>query len=63
MSKRKYKQGDLVTSLDELSTLPVVFFHGKVVNCGWFLSWQLRWVLYRIKTGQIYKAELIGGAK
>lgn len=62
MSKRKYRKGQLVKSLDEL------FQHdwfivdvGKTYHCGWVRSLQLQTVYYYVKNGLIFFAELIEG--
>ena len=55
-SRRKYRQGERITSLDDLMSQDRIFFMDKVVSAGWFGSWQIRWVLERVKAGQIYYA-------
>lgn len=42
MSKKKLKQGKLITSLDELAQCEWVFIHGKPFHRGWVSSWQFR---------------------
>lgn len=42
MSKRKYRRGCHILSLDELVRQEVVFWVNKPTARGWFLSWQLR---------------------
>jgi hypothetical protein len=41
MSKRKLRQGAMITSLDQLARCDWVFVRGKPYNRGWVLSWQL----------------------
>lgn len=57
MSKKKYKQGERIWSLEELERQEFVFFNGKVYHNGFWKSWQFRWVLERLKNGQLFKAE------
>lgn len=42
MSKRKYRRGPRICSLDELVRQDMVFWVGKPTHKGWFISWQLR---------------------
>lgn len=42
MSKRKYRRGCRILSLDELARQEVVFWRDKPTARGWFLSWQFR---------------------
>lgn len=43
MSKRKYKPGGYIISLDELMKQEFVYCAGKLVHKGWFGSWQLQY--------------------
>lgn len=43
MSKRKYKPGGYIISLDKLMKQEFVYCAGKLVHKGWFGSWQLRY--------------------
>lgn len=43
MSKRKYKPGSYIISLDDLMKQDFVYCAGKLVHKGWFGSWQLRY--------------------
>ena len=63
MSKRKYRKGDKITSLDEVAKQEFVYFYDKITHCGWFGSWQLRFVANYIEQGCLYYAERIGGGK
>lgn len=42
MSKRKWRRGPKIPSLQELTRQEVVFWCDKPMNRGWFMSWQLR---------------------
>lgn len=41
MSKRKYKPGCYIISLDDLMKQEFVYCAGKLVHKGWFGNWQL----------------------
>ena len=41
MSKRKYRRGSHIRSMDELVRQEVVFWKDKPTHKGWFMSWQL----------------------
>ena len=41
MSKRKWRRGSPILSLDELVRQSVVFWGDKPVSRGWFMSWQI----------------------
>ena len=43
MSKRKYKPGSYIISLDDLMKQEFVYCAGKLVHKGWFGSWHLRY--------------------
>lgn len=60
MSKKKYKRGDRIWSLEELDRQEFIFWNGKVYHSGFWKSWQYRWVLDRLQNGQLYKAERTG---
>ena len=55
-NKRKFKKGDVVSSLDELVDSEFVYWRDKVTHRGWFLSWQLKMTQDAIKSGVIRKA-------
>lgn len=38
----KYRQGDRITSLDDMMKQELVYFHGKIYHKGWFQNWSLR---------------------
>ena len=63
MYKRKYKQGEIITSLDELSQQEFVFFCGKIYHCGWFKSWQFRTLEQYVKAGFLFKAVAVSEVK
>lgn len=57
MSKRKYRRGPRIHSLDELVRQDVVFWVDKPTPKGWFISWQLRMTVNSIgKNGVIFYA-------
>lgn len=58
MSKksRKYKQGEVVTNLNEVIGEEFIYFNHKIYHRGWFGSWQLRWIEEQIRRGTIKKA-------
>lgn len=55
MSKRKWRRGPLITSLDELARQEVVFWWEKAQPKGWFLSWQFRMASQAIKNGRVIR--------
>ena len=57
MSKRKYKKGERIWTLEELDRQEFVFFQNKVYHKGFWQSWQYRWVLENLKRGQFFKAD------
>lgn len=65
MSKPKYKKRRLITSLDELVKQPVIWYQfgigHKVLDKGWFLSFQVNFIYNQILVKGIYTAELIEG--
>ena len=61
MSKRKYRKGDKITSIDELAKQEFVYFFDKITHNGWFGSWQFRLALRYIERGFLYYAERIEG--
>ena len=58
---RKYKKGDLITSLDEFAQQEFVWMHDKVYHKGWAQSWRFLEIYRRIHGKDIYKAAPIGG--
>ncbi|MBR2388239.1 MAG: hypothetical protein IKB02_05670 [Clostridia bacterium] len=55
--KRKYRKGEKITSLDELMKQEFVYFHDKILNYGFFGSWQIRLVKFYIQKGMLFYAE------
>ena len=53
--KRKYERGERIESIQEFSEQEFIWWMGKVYNRGFAFSWQLMWILNRIKTGDFYK--------
>lgn len=58
--KRKYRKGEKITSLDELMKQEFVCFHDKILNYGFFGSWQIRFVQFYIQKDMLFYAERIG---
>ena len=58
--KRKYRKGDPITSLDELSKQEFIYFFDKITHRGWFMSWQFRMAKQFIERGCLYYAERAG---
>lgn len=57
MSKRKYRRGSHIRSMDELVRQEVVFWMDKPTHKGWFMSWQLGMIANTIgEKGIIYYA-------
>ena len=48
MSKRKWRRGPHILSLDELARQEVVFWWDKPTARGWFLSWQFKMAAYAV---------------
>lgn len=57
--KKKYRMGEKITSLDELIKQECVYCYGRIVQNGWFCSWQLRLAHKYIIRGCLYYAERI----
>ena len=55
--KRKYRKGNPITSLDELSKQEFIYFYDKITHRGWFMSWQFRMAKSFIDRGVLYYAE------
>lgn len=57
MSKRKWRRGPHILSLDELVRQEVVYWWGKPTARGWFLSWQFRMAAHAVgKRGSVFYA-------
>lgn len=52
----KYKQGDVIKTLDELDKQEFIYFNNKIYHCGWWKSWQYRMTTDFLKAGRLYKA-------
>lgn len=57
MSKRKFKKGAPVTSLDELFKHDYFIAGGKTLCAGWCRSWQVKMAHDFIKHGSVFVAE------
>lgn len=57
MSKRKWRRGPCIMSMDELSRQEMVYWLEKPVSKGWFGSWQFRMAMNAIgRKGVIFYA-------
>ena len=56
MSKRKYRKGEKIASLDELAKQEFVYFFDKITHRGWFKSWQFSLAERYIARGCLYYA-------
>lgn len=56
MSKKKYRKGYRIRSLNELVEHDFIFFNDKVTHRGWFESWPIRTAKAMIKGGCIRAA-------
>lgn len=54
-NRRKYEQGERITSLDEMMQQEFVMVRGKVYHKGWFKSWQISLAQNYLQVG-CYKA-------
>lgn len=54
--RRKYRIGEPIRTVEELLEQELIYFNGKVVHRGWFLSWQLGFTTAQIKGGMLFKA-------
>ena len=43
--KRKYRQGEVIPTIDELIKCEFVYWNGKIYHRAFVQSWQLSWVL------------------
>lgn len=43
--KRKYRQGEVITTIDELINCEFVYWNDKIYHRAFVQSWQLSWVL------------------
>ena len=57
---RKYRKGNPITSLDELSKQEFIYFHDKITHRGWFMSWQFSMAGRLLERGCLYYAEKVG---
>ncbi|MBE6666881.1 MAG: hypothetical protein E7607_01030 [Ruminococcaceae bacterium] len=53
MSKRKYRKGGPILSLDELARQEFVYVDHKITHCGWFQSWQFGYTKRMMEQGRI----------
>lgn len=57
MSKRKFKKGKPITSLDELLQHRYFIWNGRTLCAGFVLSWQVQMVYNQIRYGYLFAAE------
>lgn len=58
-SKRKYRPGLVITSLDDLAKQEFVYIHNKIYHSGWWQSLQFRFIKSKLEAGCIRKAERV----
>ena len=54
--RRKYTQGELIHSFDELLEQEFIYVHGKIYHMGWVKSWRVRMAEDYLKRNVVYKA-------
>lgn len=55
-SRRKYRMGDTITSLDDLMKCKFVYWHGRITHIEWIASMQLRVVILTLNSHGFRKA-------
>lgn len=60
-SKRKYRKGEPITSLEDLANQEFVYVHDKITHRGWFMSWQFRFAKDMLEKGVLHKAVMENG--
>jgi hypothetical protein len=58
-SKRKYKPGEVISSLDELASQEFIYIRHKIYHRGWWQSLQFHFVKRHMDAGFIRKAERV----
>lgn len=53
MSKRKYRKGGPILSLDEFARQELVYVDHKITHCGWFQSWQFGYTKRMMEQGRV----------
>lgn len=53
---RKYRQGARIDRIDDLLNQKYIMWNDKVYHKGFFLSWQMQFILNRLRSGEFYKA-------
>lgn len=56
VSKRKYRPGPPISTLDELVKQDFIYFFGRIMPHGWFMNWQLRLTTDYLNNGLIRSA-------
>ncbi len=54
--KRKYRKGELITSLDELAEQEFIYLGNVIYHMGWFQNWSLIRMHHLVKNRVLYKA-------
>ncbi len=54
--KRKYKKGELITSLDVLAEQEFIYLGNVIYHKGWFQNWSLIRVRTLLRNKLLYKA-------
>lgn len=54
---KKYTEGKLIRSLDELMAQEFIMMNGKVYHIGWFSSWPARSCKIYIDMGRLFQVE------
>ena len=55
MSKKKLRQGVMITSLDQLSRCEWIIIHHKPYHRGWVASWCIRMAKGYVDSGRAYE--------
>ena len=51
--QKKYKQGKVITSIEELSKQEFIYYREHIYHRGWFCSWQFGRIIDYMKSGNI----------
>lgn len=58
-SNRKYRPGEVISSLDELAAQEFIYIYDKIYHRGWWQSFQFHFIKCRMEAGCIRKAERV----
>ena len=53
---KKYKQGEVITNVNEIVGEEFIYSRHKIYHKGWFSQWSLRSILFEIERGFLRKA-------